>query len=96
MSRQGLPPNEFGFSLCRDSSGKLVPGPVAHGGPFSVDVPLTCPGTSHFEGLFHTHPGGAAFPSPTDIRNGQAVGAKFLCVQNDQHMQCFRLERSRS
>lgn len=91
MARQGLPKNEFGFSLCRDGNGKLVAGPVAHGGPFSVNVPLQCPANSRFEGLFHTHPGGVAFPSPTDIRNGRDAGAKFLCVQNDEHMQCFGL-----
>lgn len=81
--------NEVGWSICRFSDGKLTNGPVAEGTPFSVEIPVECPPGSELEGLFHTHPGGVAFPSDTDIRSAVRIGANTLCIDADGHLECY-------
>ena len=96
MIRDHNPRNELGFSLCRvGASGQLVAGPVATGDPVSVSIPVSCPTGSHFEGLFHTHPGGVAQPSQQDIRAAKQSGAANLCIQSDWTLACFRIRPSR-
>jgi len=86
-----IPPFEIGFSLCRAQNGKLVKGPLAKGSANEVSVPVHCPEGSKFEGLFHTHPGGVASPSPQDIKSAVEVGANVLCIMNDSSLRCFRI-----
>lgn len=93
MAKNRLPKNEFGFTLCRTPRGKLVRGKVHHGTPSQVVIPVTCPPASKLEGLFHTHPGGVAFPSEPDIRNAFQAKIKVLCVMNESALNCFRLIR---
>ncbi len=86
--------NEIGYSLCRAPSGRLVRGPMAEGTPTRVQIPVACPPGTTFEYLFHTHPGGVAYPSNMDIKSGIRVGAKGLCIDADGDRQCYLL-RSR-
>ncbi len=90
--------NEIGFSLCRYPSGQLTHGPVVSGTPTSVNIPVACPPGARFEGLFHTHPGGVAYPSNTDIRSARKVRAEHLCiaVPDTGEMRCFRFKRKRA
>lgn len=85
-----LPPNEFGFALCRFSNGRLGSGPRVTGTPMNVNIPLACPQGSTFEGLFHTHPGGIALPSQTDRASAHRVGAKVLCISDDKQTLCHK------
>jgi len=91
MSRR----DEFGFAMCRLPSGKLVRGPVATGNPRTVQIPVQCPPGSQLVGLFHTHPGGIAFPSHTDVQSGIRVGARSLCIDADGDLRCFTIRRGR-
>ena len=83
-----LPKNEFGFTLCRYQNGQLTRGPVATGDPMSVNIPVSCPPHSKLAGLYHTHPGGIAKPSDTDIRSAKKVGAEVLCISDDRQTVC--------
>ncbi len=86
--------NEIGFTMCRvTASGELTHGPLAEGTPDSVNIPVSCPPGSSFEGLFHTHPGGSSFPSPTDIRSAKKIGASVLCIDADGDTNCFRVRK---
>jgi len=93
--RQRLPPNEYGFSLCRTPAGKLVNGPVASGTPNSVNIPVSCPAGSRFIGLDHSHPGGVAVPSSIDIASAKKVGARVLCIQSDTETRCHKMGNRR-
>ena len=86
-----LPKNEFGFSICQYQDGQLAAGPLMSGTPTSVQVPLTCPPGAKLRSIFHTHPGGAAYPSDTDIQSTLKAGLDTLCIQNDAELRCFRL-----
>ncbi len=86
-----IPRNEVGFTLCRTASGDLTRGPIAMGTPMAVKIPLQCPANSKLEGLYHTHPGGVAYPSNTDIKSAQRYGAKVLCITNDSQTKCFKV-----
>ncbi len=86
--------NEIGFTMCRvPGTGELTHGPLAEGTPNSVNIPVSCPPGTNFEGLFHTHPGGTAFPSPTDIRSAKQVKADYLCIDADGLTNCFKVRR---
>ena len=93
--RQGsagkIPPVEVGFTLCRRPSGVLTRGPAVSGTRTAVNIPLLCPPGSSLEGLFHTHPGGVAFPSQTDKSSARKFDAKVLCITNDTQTRCFRV-----
>lgn len=89
MGYQRLPPNETGFAICRTPTGRLVNGPVSTGSPTRVDIHVACPPGSRFEGLFHTHPGGVAQPSPMDIAAARQTGAAHQCILSDSEMRCF-------
>ena len=84
---------EIGFALCRARDGRLVPGPVAVGTPWSVEVPLSCPPGTRLEGIFHTHPGGVPHPSPQDVRSALQAGVRVLCIDADGVMRCWRVGR---
>ena len=73
--------NEIGYTLCEIPGGGMTRGPMAEGTPVSVDIPVSCPAGSTLKGLYHTHPGGVAYPSPTDIRSAKQVKADILCVK---------------
>lgn len=88
--KQKLPPNEFGFALCRTQTGKLVKGPTASGTPGNVTIPVDCPAGASFEGLFHTHPRGMAEPSPLDTASAEKVGARVLCIASDTETRCHK------
>lgn len=83
--------NEIGFAICRTPGGELVNGPVNTGTPMSVDIPVSCPPGTRLEGLHHTHPGGIAFPSKTDIRLAVRLGIKNMCISDDSRTDCFRI-----
>ena len=85
--------NEKGFSVCEFADGGLTHGPVAHGTPTSVQIPIACPPGSRFRGMHHTHPGGIAQPSATDIRSARRVGADVLCIDADGDFACFQVRR---
>lgn len=88
----GIPANEYGFAICRTPAGRLVQGPTAWGTPTSVSIPLGCPAGSTFLGLFHTHPGGTAYPSEQDLKSAVAVAARILCIESDKDgLRCFRI-----
>lgn len=91
LVKQRTPTNEIGFTLCRATDGSLVTGPMAEGTPVSVNIPIRCPVGSKFDSLFHTHPGGIAYPSNQDIQSAKRVGAKNICIDADGTMRCFRL-----
>lgn len=85
--------NEIGFSLCQvQGNGRLTHGPVSEGTPTSVDIKVECPAGSKLIGLHHTHPGGVAFPSPTDLASARAIGAQVMCINADGQYQCFGLK----
>ena len=86
-----IPRNEVGFTICRTPTGSLTRGPMAMGTPVAVNIPLQCPKGSKMEGLYHTHPGGVAYPSNTDIKSAQRHGAKVLCITNDSQTRCFKV-----
>ena len=87
--------NEMGFTLCRTQAGRLVAGPVATGTPTSVDITVACPKGARYEGLFHTHPGGVASPSTTDVRSALRTGAKNMCIDADGDLRCWRVVKRR-
>lgn len=76
MARQ----NEIGHTICERPNGEIVSGPVAEGGPVSVEIPLQCPAGSRYVGLWHTHPGGIPYPSSVDIRTAQLTRAEKMCI----------------
>lgn len=80
MRKQSPGSNEIGFSMCRYPDGRLATGPVSEGTPMGVDIAIKCPPGSRFYGMLHTHPGGIAYPSETDINSGRRVGAETLCI----------------
>ena len=49
-----MPRNEVGASICRAPGGSFVFGPFAEGDPVSVQVPISCPKGTSFEGIYHT------------------------------------------
>lgn len=93
--------NELGFMGCRPKSGgALVAGPVAHGTPTSVTIPVNCPMATQPVVIYHTHPGGVAFPSATDVRSARAVRRKFpsmqtMCIKVPERgiTACFKVPR---
>ena len=93
LVKSAIGKNEVGFTYCRTHKGQLVHGAVAEGGPMSVNIPVVCPVGSELEGLYHTHPGGVAYPSSTVLKSAARVGAKNICIQNDTKLECFRLRR---
>ena len=92
-----LPSREIGATLCRFPDGRLARGPVVSGTRTSLSIPVMCPPGAGMEGLWHTHPGGQAFPSQTDLASARQHGAKVLCVTADGGpsiaTNCFRLHR---
>ena len=91
LALKRIGPNEVGFTLCRAKGGQLQRGPISQGTPRSVDIILKCPTGSSLEGLFHTHPGGVAYPSRKDIATARQLRVKTLCIENLQELRCFRL-----
>lgn len=87
--------NEIGFTVCRVPDGSLSHGPIAEGTPMSVNIDIECPPGDRPEAIFHTHPGGVAFPSPTDIRNTRKVGLRHLCIAVPEtgELNCYKLKR---
>jgi len=85
--------NEIGAAICRYENGKLVYGPFSEGTHTRVDVKIACPKGSRFHGIFHTHPGGVAYPSDVDVASGKRVGAKVLCINSDTERRCFNVDR---
>lgn len=85
--------NEIGFSLCEADDGKLHAGPISEGTPTSVRIPISCPTNTRLVGLHHTHPGGIAQPSATDIKSARKVGVEVLCIDADGDLACFRVRR---
>ena len=87
--------NEIGFTVCRTPSGQLTHGPVATGTPTSVNIPVVCPPGSKLIALHHSHPGGIARPSRTDVETAIRVKAKHLCIQVPEtgELKCFRVLR---
>lgn len=91
LRKAHLPKNEFGFVICQGKNG-LTRGPVAHGTPTSVKVPVRCPPGSTLLGIHHSHPGGRSRPSSVDVRSAQAIKAKVLCVQSEMDgLRCYRV-----
>lgn len=88
-----LPRNELGFAGCVTANGQHVAGPVATGTPTSVDIPLRCPPGAKLSYLFHSHPGGVAYPSPQDIKSALRFQVPVLCIASDKQLECFRIER---
>lgn len=86
-----IPRNEVGRTICRTQEGRLTGGPLVMGDPRSVRIPIMCPVGARFEGLFHTHPGGAVTPSRTDVNSARKFGAKVLCITNDTQTRCFTI-----
>ena len=86
-----IPGREIGFTICRRTGGSLTRGPVASGTRTAVNIPLVCPPGSSVEGLWHTHPGGVAFPSSADLKSARRFGAKVLCITSDVETRCFKL-----
>lgn len=91
VANRTLPKNEVGFTICRTPGGQLTRGPLATGTPRAVSIPIACPSGATFEGLFHTHPGGAVTPSRIDLDSAKKFDAKVLCITNDSQTQCFRI-----
>lgn len=87
----GIPRNEVGNTICLLPSGDLTRGPMVMGTPNRVQIPITCPQGSEFFGLFHTHPGGRAEPSPMDLKSAEQYGAKVSCITNDSTTRCFKV-----
>jgi len=71
---------EHGFTICQDAHGDFVKGPEAVGTHLSVSIDVKCPAGYRPTGLFHTHPGGKAEPSPTDIRSARRLRINHLCI----------------
>ena len=89
-----LPRNEVGFALCRMPTGKLATGPVSSGTPTRVDIAASCPPGGTLVGLFHTHPGGIAYPSAMDVRAAKKVRAPNLCILSDSQLGCYKVGRA--
>lgn len=90
---QRLPVNEFGFAMCRTTNGKLTNGPVTTGTPMSVQLIASCPPATKLVGLFHTHPGGIAYPSQQDVASARSKNIDVLCIEDDRQMACYRLRQ---
>jgi len=71
---------EHGFTICQDAQGNFAKGPEAVGNHMSVGIDVKCPAGYRPTGLFHTHPGGKAEPSPTDIRSARRLRINHLCI----------------
>lgn len=89
--KQRLPPVEIGFAMCKTPQGGLVAGPMSSGTHNRVEIPVSCPIGSRFTGLYHTHPGGVALPSRTDLDSARKVGAKALCISSDTETRCQKM-----
>ena len=85
--------NEVGASVCRFPSGRLAFGPWSSGTPTSVNVSVECPPGARFESIYHTHPGGVAYPSAQDVASARKVGAQSLCINADGDLKCFRVRK---
>lgn len=72
--------NEIGFAMCQLPNGSIVPGDIAEGTPVSVNIPVQCPPDTRLVGLMHSHPGGVAHPSSTDIESTRALGLNEMCI----------------
>jgi len=82
--------NEIGASICGAPDGSILFGPWSTGTPTGVSVTVGCPSGADFLGVYHTHPGGIAVPSAQDIKAGLQVGAKYLCINADGDLRCWR------
>ena len=56
-----------------------------------MSLPVQCPIESELVASYHTHPGGRAYPSQTDVQSTLSMGIDVLCVENDKEMKCFRI-----
>ena len=83
--------NEVGFTICKNPTGELAPGPLAVGDPYNVDIPVSCPAGSKLLGLHHTHPGGRAYPSKQDIRSARQLRVPYLTIDADGTLRTFRV-----
>lgn len=88
-------PVERGFTGCAMPDGRLAHGPIATGTPTSVSIPVACPPGGEPQFLWHSHPGGVAYPSKQDIKSTREVGLRDLCitVPEQGETRCFRLRR---
>ena len=87
--------NEIGAAVCRFPGGRLAFGPWARGTPTSVNVPLQCPPGATLSSIYHTHPGGVAYPSDQDVASARQAGVKSLCINADGDLKCFRASQRR-
>ena len=85
--------NEIGAAMCRDlATGKISFGPFSEGTPTSVSIDPTCPPGTKLFAIYHTHPGGVALPSQTDLKSGRRIGAEALCINADGDLRCHNLK----
>ena len=89
--------NEVGFAVCRFPNGQLTTGPVSTGTPTRVNIETRCPPGTKFEAIYHTHPGGIAYPSDIDVNALRRSGAEKMCIEVPERgeLACYSLKRGR-
>jgi len=85
---------EIGSPIC--CKGKICKlGKASKGTPTRVEVELKCPPGFKPVGIFHTHPGGRAFPSRTDIENLRKAKLPVSCIATERETRCFLIKLDR-
>jgi len=77
---------EIGAPICCNRRCRL--GKISRGTRTRVSVSLECPPGTRPVGIFHTHPGGRAYPSKADIENLRRAGLRISCIRSDREFRC--------
>ncbi len=82
---------EWGFAVCRRGN-TLTRGPESSGHRYGVTLDVSCP-QGRPAALFHTHPGGEAYPSEADLREAKRLEVPWLCIgtPRDGRVTCHRV-----
>ena len=90
-----LPPNEFGFMLCRLPNGALTRGPIGVGTATNVQFDEHCPANTTVAGSIHSHPkegGGSYLPSAQDMREAGRLKMPALCIAGADKTACYAVK----
>lgn len=84
--------NEIARTICL-CNGEVKWGSEGHSGsPVDVWIDPQCPDEGTAIGLYHTHPHGIAEPSEMDIIAMKKAGLPFLCIQDDNELNCYQVK----
>ena len=85
--------NEVAKTICL-RNGQILWGSQGHSGtPTDVWINPSCPEGGKVIGTFHSHPLGTSEPSPQDINEMLRARLPWLCIQGDDALSCYKLER---